>query len=116
MKNLKAVRKVVSFILCLVMTVSAFSVLAFAEEAKAETASAYTCGVCGGSAQWFPGSDIVTSYTHSYFIYGSDGKAEERTCTVYVTTYYEGCVCTTCGALLLENSYVKSIVHQNCGA
>ncbi len=116
MKKLKTLRKIVSFVLCFAMAVSAFSVLAVAEEAKAETASAYACGVCGGLAKWFPGSDIVTSYTHPYFIYGSDGEAKEQICTVYVTTYYEGCVCTSCGALLLENSYVKNIEHRGCGA
>lgn len=121
MKKLKTIRKIVSLILCFAMTVSAFSMLAFAEEAgaeeaKEEIANAFTCVICGGSVQWFPGGDIVTSYTHPYFIYDSDGKAKERTCTVYVTTYYQNMVCTGCGALLAENSYEKGRVHQDCGA
>lgn len=117
MKKQKTIRKFVSFVLCLAMTVSALSVLTFAEETDLEVASSgFTCGICGGTAKWFPGTTITTSSTHSYFVYDSDGNAEEHQCTVLEATYYEGCVCTSCGTQLLENSYVVSTVHKHCGA
>lgn len=117
MKKQKNIRKFVSLVLCLALTVSAFSILASAEEARISVASSgFTCSLCGGTARWFPGSTITSSYNHTYFTYNSAGNATERQCTVIVKTYYEGCVCTSCGTQLLENSYVVSTTHLNCGA
>lgn len=122
MKNQKTIRKLVSLVLCLAMAVSALSMFAFAEEPDAEearaesTSSEYICGLCGGTAKWFPGGTITTTQTHPYFTYDSNGNATEHTCTVLVTTYYQGCTCTSCGTQLLENSYVVRMVHKNCGA
>ncbi len=120
MKKMETVRKVVSFILCLAMTVSAFSVLAFAEETDAEEAEealvqAYVCPNCGGTVKLFPGGTDWRQYTHPYVTYNSKGEAEEHLCTVTETLHEDSYVCVACGALLMYAPYT-TVVHSSCGA
>lgn len=120
MKNLKDVRKVVSFILCLAITVSAFSVLAFAgetdaEEAKEALVQAYVCPHCGGTVKLFPGGTTNSTYTHPYVTYNSKGEAEEHLCTVTETLHEDAYLCVACGALLMLAPYT-TVVHSGCGA
>lgn len=120
MKKLKALRKIVSFILCLAMAVSAFSVLAFAEEADAEEAKEeivdeYACPHCGGTPYWYePGSEPKVT-THFYDTYDSYGNKIQDICTVTTIIYYQDYICSNCGTVLAENTYTGNVTHSKCG-
>lgn len=121
MKNLKTLRKIVSFILCLAMTVSAFSMFAFAEEvgaeeAKEEIVDDYACPHCGGTPWWYAPASKPIITTHLYTTYDANGKEIQDVCTITTMMCYQDCVCSSCGTVLVENTYVGSVTHSKCGA
>ena len=94
----------------------------FGEETDAEVIRAavesnqITCGICGGTVEWILDRTVTTSDTHPYITHDSEGNGAEQKCTFLVTTNYEKYICTSCGTQLVENAYVASVVHQDCGA
>lgn len=116
MKKQNNIRRFISFLLCLVMAVSAFSMLSFADDNEAVT-YAYNCTSCNGKGcvEWLPLGEWDETSTHTYVTYNSDGTSNTHTC--YVTTRWGGecLVCLACGAIPIENERILWEKHSGCG-
>ena len=116
MKKQNNIRRFISFLLCLVMAVSTFSVFSFADDNVAVTSN-YYCNACGktGYVEWLPLGGSIETSTHTYATYNPDGTSEIHTC--YVTTKWGGecLVCKACGTVFVENERIVSETHSSCG-
>lgn len=119
MKKQNNIRRFISFLLCLVMAVSAFSMLSFAENDEGEVAPyAFVCTVCYSNygTKWLPiGGDTLTDV--HYYTRIVNGIEQSFPCTITTVTGGECLVCSNpaCGAILTQNEYVKSVKHSSCG-
>lgn len=118
MKKQNNFRRFISFLLCLVMAVSAFSTSSFANDNAAATYAAYNCNFCGGTGcvEWLPLGTWTDPSTHEYVIFNPDGTSETKTCNVETKWGGQCLVCLACGRVLAENPYILSITHKGCGA
>lgn len=117
MKKQNNIRRFISFLLCLVMAVSTFSVFSFAEDGEEDIAvHDMRCPYCQGETKWLPIAPYTETDVH-YYTAIVDGIEQSVPCII--TNEYRGeclvCASRTCGAYLVDNVYITSSTHGSCG-